>query len=132
MKHALLRLILAIAPLCATFPVCAQANGVSLDLNEQSPLSKWGRWTYFDQSGQNYSFKLNQERNRMPLRAHWRDGNWVFKLNKDVLSDRHDLFFGMRLSEDPLQTTSLGCMSNSKKNGLGSALCGVQLDMKLR
>lgn len=109
----------------------AQASGVTLDLDEQNPLSKWGRWSYFDQNGSNYSLKLNQDRGRMPLLAHWREGDWVFKLNKDVLSDRHDLFFGLRVSEDSHLTTSLGCMSNSKKNGYGTALCGVQLDLKL-
>lgn len=111
--------------------VQAQATGVTLDLDEQNPLSKWGRWSYFDQSGSNYSLKLNQDRGRMPLLANWREGNWMFKLNKDMLSDRHDLFFGLRMTEDQRLTTSLGCMSNSKKNGFGTALCGVQLDLKL-
>ena len=128
----LIRTIIALAPLCAAMNVHAQANGVTLDLNDQSPLSKWGRWTYFEQGGQNYGLRLGQDRGRAPLTAHWREGNWVFKLNKDMLSDRHDLFFGLRLSEDQLQTTSLGCMSNSKKSGFGTALCGVQLDVNLK
>ncbi|NJM31705.1 MAG: hypothetical protein HC848_00915 [Limnobacter sp.] len=68
----------------------------------------------------------------MPLQAQWGKGDWVFKLNKDMLSDRQDLFFGLKLKEADLGTTSVGCMSNSSKNGAGSALCGVQLDMMLR
>lgn len=128
----LIRTVIAFAPLCGAMNVHAQANGVTLDLNDQNPLSKWGRWTYFEQGGQNYGLRLGQDRGRAPLTAHWREGNWVFKLNKDMLSDRHDLFFGLRLSEDQLQTTSLGCMSNSKKSGFGTALCGVQLDVNLK
>lgn len=128
MNKTLLAICLTLSPLL----VHAQANGVSLKLDDQNPLSKWGRWTYFEQGAQNYSFKLSQNRNRMPLTAHWREGNFIFKLNKDVLSDRHDLFFGLRISEDQMQTTSLGCMSNSSRGGVGRALCGVQLDMNLQ
>lgn len=130
-KFTLPTLVLS-ACLTSPLPALAQASGLTLNLDDESPLSKWGRWTYFDQNGSGYSFKLHQDRTRMPLTANWREGNWVFKLNKDVLTDRHDLFFGLRLSEDQLQTTSLGCMSNSKKNGFGTAMCGVQLDLNLK
>ena len=128
MKKALITVCLTIAPLSAL----AQAGSVTLNLEDKNPLSKWGRWTYFEQGGQGYGLRLGQDRGRMPLTAHWREGNFVFKLNKDVLSDRHDLFFGLRISEDQLQTTSLGCMSNSNKNGYGTALCGLQLDVHLK
>lgn len=127
MKRALTIIGLMIAPLAAQ----AQASGVTLNLDNENPLSKWGRWTYLSQEGSNYSFNLSQNRNRMPLMAQWGKGDWMFKLNKDMLSDRHDLFFGLRLSEAYLGTTSIGCMSNSSRGGLGSALCGVQLDMNL-
>ena len=113
-------------------PAQANGTGVTLNLDDQNPLSKWGRWTYMEQTSNNYGFRLSQDRGRMPLNAEWREGKWVFKLNKDMLSDRHDLFFGIRLSEGQGQTTSVGCMSNSKKSGYGTALCGVQLDLNLR
>lgn len=128
MNKTFLAVCLAMVPLVSS----AQAGGVSLNLDQESPLSKWGRWTYLEEGTANYGFKLSQNRNRMPLTANWRHGDWVFKLNKDMMSDRHDLFFGLRISEDQLQTTSLGCMSNRSKNGFGSALCGVQLDMNLK
>ncbi|NJM31706.1 MAG: hypothetical protein HC848_00920 [Limnobacter sp.] len=47
MRKLVAMLCIALAPLSAW----AQANGVSLDLDSGSPLSKWGRWTYFDSSG---------------------------------------------------------------------------------
>jgi hypothetical protein len=120
--------------LLSTIPTYATAKGtgVTLNLDDRNPLSKWGRWTYLEQNGNNYGIRLGQDRGRMPLNAEWREGKWVFKLNKDMLSDRHDLFFGIRLSESQEQTTSIGCMSNSKSNGYGTALCGVQLDLNLR
>lgn len=126
--HIAIFISITLASTCAQ----AQNTGVTLNLDEQNPLSKWGRWSYFDQTGSNYSLKLNQDRGRMPLQAQWKEGNWMFKLNKDVLSERHDLFFGLRVAEDPHLTTSVGCMSNSKKSGYGTALCGLQLDLKLR
>jgi hypothetical protein len=128
MNKTWLAMYLSLAPLIA----CAQAGGVTLNLDDKNPLSKWGRWTYFDQSASDYGIKLSQNRNRMPLIAHWREGNLVFKFNKDMLSDSQDLFFGLRVSENKTQTTSLGCMSNTNRHGDGSSLCGVQLDMNLK
>jgi len=111
----------------------AQANGVTLDLDDHNPLSKWGRWTYLDYQEKGFGFNLSQNRNRVPLSVNWRSGDWVFKLNKDAISDRHDLFFGLRLSEDQLATTSLGCMSNHRKlGGYKGPMCGVQLDVNLK
>lgn len=119
--------------LACTLPVAAfsQAGGITLNLENENPLSKWGRWTYLSQEGLNYSLNLSQDRNKMPLTANWGTGDWVFKLNKDVLSDRHDLFFGLKVNEADLGVTSVGCMSN-RSSSLTDALCGVQLDLNLR
>ncbi len=120
-------LTLSLMPLAAS----AQADGITLDLESQSPLSKWGRWTYIDHESKNYAVSLSQNRNKIPFEARWSQGDWIFKLNKDMLSKRHDLFFGLKISEANAGTTSIGCMSNSGKNGSGSALCGVQLDLHI-
>lgn len=126
---AILVSALAVAPTVSQ----AQANGISLNLDEQSSFSKWGRWTYFDQYGSGYGLKIQQDRAKIPLTANWRQGDWVFKLNKDLNSEQHDLFFGLRISEDKLQTTSLGCMSKNKKNeSFSKSMCGLTLDVNLR
>lgn len=109
-----------------------QAGGITLNLENENPLSKWGRWTYLSQEGNNYAFQLSQDRAKLPLMAHWSTGHWILKLNKDMLSNRHDLLLGLKINEDYLGTTSVGCMSNNAKSGLGDALCGIQLDLNLR
>ena len=54
----------------------------------------------------------------------------VMQLGGETLPD---LFFGLKVSETQLQTTSLGCMSNSgSATRYSSTLCGVQLDMNLQ
>lgn len=121
--------------LCFTmipFVAHAQAGGVSLNLENQSPLSKWGRWTSAEQGGLGYGFKSGTERSKSPFAAQWREGDWVFKLSQGNESTRPDLFFGLKVSENQLQTTSLGCMRNSgNASRYSSTLCGVQLDMNL-
>ncbi|MDX1669053.1 MAG: hypothetical protein R3194_06535 [Limnobacter sp.] len=124
---------LATLILACAFPVAAfsQAGGITLNLKQENPLSKWGRWTYLSQEGLNYSLNLSQDRNKLPLTANWASGDWMFKLNKDMLSDRHDLFFGLKVNEADLGVTSVGCMSNGSSS-ITDALCGVQLDLNLQ
>jgi hypothetical protein len=135
MKKALLFACIAVLPTLAS----AQAGGVTLNIDGQSPLSKWGRWTAAENGGLGYGFRLNQDRGRAPMSAQWSSGDWVFKLSREEGSKRPDLFFGLKVSENQLQTTSLGCMSDSggaavgrNTNRNGSTLCGVQLDMHLQ
>lgn len=129
MKKFLSCLCLSLAP----FVAHAQAHGLTLDLDDQNPLSKWGRWTYLDYQDKGIGLNLSQNRNRLPLMAHWQKGDLVFKWNRDVMSSDHDLFFGLRLREDQLATTSLGCMSNGHKSAAYKGpLCGVQLDVNLK
>lgn len=129
MKKTLACLTLCALPLLAH----AQAGGIYFNLEDQSPLSKWGRWTNFDKTTGGFGLRLGGDKlSRAPVTAQWQEGNFVFKLSKDALSERHDLFFGLKVSQNTLQTTSLGCMSNSNRNGYGDALCGVQLDLNLR
>lgn len=129
MKRILLCACIAIMPTLAS----AQAGGVTLSIETQNPLSKWGRWTTLENSNLGYGFKINQDRNKLFNRANWETGDWVFKLNRDEGSKRPDLFFGLKVSENNLQTTSLGCMSNSgSATRYSSTLCGVQLDMNLK
>lgn len=123
------KLITLITLVLTPFAATAQADGITLDLKSESPLSKWGRWTYVDHEGKDYTVSLAQNRNKMPFKASWSQGDWVFKLNKDMLSSRHDLFFGLKISEVNAGTTSIGCMSNSRKHG--NAMCGVQLDLNI-
>lgn len=129
MKKALFSACLILAPALAS----AQAGGVSLNIDGQNPLSKWGRWTSAENGGLGYGFKLGQERNKNPIAAQWGTGDWVFKLNREEGNKHPDLFFGLKVSENQLQTTSLGCMSNSgSATRYSSTLCGVQLDMNLQ
>lgn len=129
MKKILLCTCIALMPALAS----AQAGGVTLNLDSQSPLSKWGRWTSAENGGLGYGFKLGQDRSRAPMNAQWGTGDWVFKLSRDEGSKRPDLFFGLKVSENQLQTTSLGCMSDSgSATRYSSTLCGVQLDMNLQ
>ncbi len=130
MKKTFLTLCCTLVPLIAQ----AQAGGVTLSLDNQNPLSKWGRWTSTDTGGLGYGFRLNNERNRSPMAAGWSQGDFVFKLSREQNSSAMpDLFFGLKVSESQLQTTSLGCMSNSgSATRYSSTLCGVQLDMNLR
>lgn len=128
MKKALLCVCMAMAPLVAS----AQAGGVTLNIDNQNPLSKWGRWTSAENGGLGYGFRLGQDRNKAPMGAQWGTGDWVFKLSREEGNKYPDLFFGLTVSENQLQTTSLGCMSNSgSATRYSSTLCGVQLDMNL-
>ena len=128
MKQLLLCACFAIMPALAS----AQAGGVTLDLDGQNPLSKWGRWTNAENGGLGYGFKLGADRKAQPG-AQWGTGDWVFKLSRDEGNKHPDLFFGLKVSESQLQTTSLGCMSNSgSATRYSSTLCGVQLDMNLQ
>ncbi len=129
MKKTLLIMCCTLMPLAAQ----AQAGGVSLSLDNQSPLSKWGRWTSADTGGLGYGFRLNSERSKTPMAAGWSQGDFVFKLSREQNSTMPDLFFGLKVSESQLQTTSLGCMSNSASaTRYSSTLCGVQLDKNLQ
>ena len=129
MKKILLCACVALLPTLAS----AQAGGVTLNIDNQSPLSKWGRWTSAENGGLGYGFKLGQDRYRAPMGAQWGTGDWVFKLSREEGSKYPDLFFGLKVSESQLQTTSLGCMSNSgSATRYSSTLCGVQLDMNLQ
>jgi len=110
----------------------SQANGITLDLEEQSPLSKWGRWT----SGtEKLDKSLHSGKNKSSagfMGFHAND--LVFKMNRDNVADQNDLFFGLRVREDAIGTTALGCMSSNRKTynkTATSSLCGVQLDVKL-
>ena len=128
MKKTFLTMCCTLIPLVAQ----AQAGGVSLSLDNQNPLSKWGRWTSTDTGGLGYGFRLNNERNKSPMAAGWSQGDFVFKLSREQSNGMPDLFFGLKVSENQLQTTSLGCMSNSASaTRYSSTLCGVQLDMNL-
>lgn len=117
----------------------AQAGGVTLNIDNQSPLSKWGRWTSTENGGLGYGFRANADRNRSAPTGQWGTGDWVFKLSREEGGKRPDLFFGLKVSENQLQTTSLGCMSNGggapARGGntrYSSTLCGVQLDLNLQ
>lgn len=128
MKRTLITWCCTLLPLVAQ----AQAGGVTLNLDNQSPLSKWGRWTSTETGGLGYGFRLNNERNRSPMAAGWSQGDFVFKLSRENSAAMPDLFFGLKVSESQLQTTSLGCMSNSASaTRYSSTLCGVQLDLNL-
>ncbi|MCQ8895136.1 hypothetical protein NQT62_01630 [Limnobacter humi] len=132
-RHSAKACLLAASLACSTLAHAQAGTGLTLNLDDKNPLSQWGRWTYIDQSGPGWGLKLNQDRGHIPLTANWRQGDWVFKLSKDALNDQHDLFFGLRLSEDALQSTSLGCMSNRKKNSLyATEMCGVRMDVNLK
>ena len=129
MKKTLICACIALAPVLAN----AQAGGVSLNIDNQNPLSKWGRWTSAENGGLGYGFKLGQERMKAPVSAQWSTGDLIFKLSREDDSKYPDLFFGLKVSENQLQTTSLGCMSNSgSATRYSSTLCGVQLDMNLQ
>lgn len=130
MKKTLICLCFAMVPFVAN----AQAGGVSLSIDNQNPLSKWGRWTSTESNGfgSGSGFKLGQDHDRAPMAAQWGTGDWVFKLSREEGGKRPDLFFGLKVSESQLQTTSLGCMSDSgSATRYSSTLCGVQLDMNL-
>ncbi|WP_138517232.1 hypothetical protein [Limnobacter alexandrii] len=129
MKKTLICACLVLAPALAS----AQAGGVTLNIDGQSPLSKWGRWTSAENGGLGYGFRLGQDRSKAPMGAQWGTGDWVFKLSREEGNRYPDLFFGLKVSENQLQTTSLGCMSNSgSATRYSSTLCGVQLDMNLQ
>lgn len=125
MKRFLALICIAIAPLA----VQAQAGGLTLSLDNESPLSRWGRWTSTEPSL--YGFRVGVSRNMAPT-AQWQEGNFVFKLSRDPYNDRNDLFFGLKILESQAQTTSLGCMSHSENRGYGKTTCGVQWDLNLR
>jgi hypothetical protein len=129
MKKELLGILLTMLPMLAS----AQAGGVTLNIDSQNPLSKWGRWTSTDNTNLGYGFKLGQDNLKAPLGARWSSGDWIFKLSRSESSTRPDLFFGLKVSENQLQTTSLGCMSDSGSTvQFRSTLCGVQLDMNIQ
>ncbi|MAZ10647.1 MAG: hypothetical protein V7542_01440 [Limnobacter sp.] len=133
MKKTLFCACLVLTPLLAPTLASAQAGGVTLNIDGQNPLSKWGRWTSSENGGLGYGFRLNQDRNKAPMSAQWGTGDWVFKLSREEGNKYPDLFFGLKVSENQLQTTSLGCMSNSgSATRYSSTLCGVQLDMNLQ